>query len=1460
MASPRVEILVITNGLKESIKSLSDLEKAVLKVQRMKVDIRVDQARIKRDLLAIEDAIERLTRGEKNVSVNIYGVDRVVSSLEEAQKIQEGLIALQEVYRTETDTLNAELAQGTQAKREMVAEEKANAEAARQTAQEYERMCEAISSMGQALQGLGNVSMSLHDFAKGIGEQFSAIANMFNLNVFDTAGRELTRLATQSLVGDFSKIMSRYDIMSTFMEYMKLAGVESDAAADALQRVNDSILGLPIGLDESAQRLRRYQMFMGDIESATNLTIGLQKALYAGGANEQMRNTALYQIDRLLSSGELATAKQWMSLINGLGVSVRFLAEEMGTDAGTLASSLADGSISTQQFLDALIALGEGSSEAARELDEALGIYKGTLESWISNIRFAAVRGGETILKSLNSALTNIDGNGIVQYMERLRGAMNDMYKGIGGFITGNPVLLMRNMDAVERLFAAIDRFSASRIAEGIFNNLARGVDMLSAALNKLPVGLTEQFVVFATTLAGPLGKLFQTIAAGAPIVLGIFNRFKNFDFERLLDRIIREVERLANVVTGLLNIFPDEVLTEIMAFGLVWGKPVAAVLNSIGSALMTVGAAIAFVNTGGLTTLAAGFSGLAKLVALHPAIAATAGAVAALGVAVMSLHATDQRYKHDLFESLGLYEIDKHLDSASHAIERVNNLLSEQDTALSELGKNATVAKGILDEIGSLNASGSADDLQRMAMLIEQIQTMYPKIKLETLNTGHLSKAGEAARKAAYDFIELSEALRKVEVANQYLGDIASELFKIRIDKELLKSDLEEVEEIMQEHWNTMAKIAEKNQGDPLAFDFGNSEYRDANAAYDEAAKRKKELIEKNDELTESEKGLEKQQAVVNEMLREGESAADQYAGAEDALNGILDNTVNSASNAATALKELGEAYDAAREKAESFIDGQINRFEELEKAAATSLKEMERILENNLKIYNEYNQNSEKAFEFLLRNPTMPGLKEMLSSITEMGLEGAPQLAAVVDAMENDLDGLKSYLTNWGLADEAQKQMTDLYIALAAGMTPEQLYDVFSGKTGGEASPELAEKIMDTIWPDVKQIKPAMQKKQKELVEAMGLEWDEEAGDILHSDKIKASVEQSVEETDLTGAGQKLAEGIVRNVEISAAPIVEGMANALSEADTEGISNALAEKTEEIVSGIAEGGGLLGENGEELLFGEEGMKPVLEALDKLGEVLTGEDGSLYAHMDTLQQQMEDITEKTIPEMIKALDDLKKKLEEVTQAVDDLKEAMKYANDMTNKWTGAIKRLTSAVDAARQPVQNLTGDIRTFTSEVNAAISAVQELASAMAGLGDLSVSVPSAGGGGSFNSMASGNRAVERASGGLVYLAGGGSFWKPRGTDTVPAMLTPGEFVMRKSAVQKFGTAFMDRINSLDIGAAIQMMYRRFPQLPTYVPFYHNVDNRRTYDNHATVNQNIYTNNPDYAYRRASRWAHGL
>ena len=57
--------------------------------------------------------------------------------------------------------------------------------------------------------------------------------------------------------------------------------------------------------------------------------------------------------------------------------------------------------------------------------------------------------------------------------------------------------------------------------------------------------------------------------------------------------------------------------------------------------------------------------------------------------------------------------------------------------------------------------------------------------------------------------------------------------------------------------------------------------------------------------------------------------------------------------------------------------------------------------------------------------------------------------------------------------------------------------------------------------------------------------------------------------------------------------------------------------------------------------------------------------------------------------------------------------------------------------------------------------------------------------------------NLSPTHSTGGMIYKAGGGSIFKPRGTDTVPAMLTPGEFVIKKSSVDKIGAGNLAALN---------------------------------------------------------------
>lgn len=125
-----------------------------------------------------------------------------------------------------------------------------------------------------------------------------------------------------------------------------------------------------------------------------------------------------------------------------------------------------------------------------------------------------------------------------------------------------------------------------------------------------------------------------------------------------------------------------------------------------------------------------------------------------------------------------------------------------------------------------------------------------------------------------------------------------------------------------------------------------------------------------------------------------------------------------------------------------------------------------------------------------------------------------------------------------------------------------------------------------------------------------------------------------------------------------------------------------------------------------------------------------------------------------------------------------------------------------------------------------------------------------------------------IPESTGGLVpasgtrplYRAGGGSIFKPKGTDTVPAMLTPGEYVNKRAVVNKLGVPFFQRLNNLDIpGALRELSIRTGMNLGggTVINNYNNTTNN------TTNNFSLPTSDKDsqnFTMRRIGRFAGAL
>lgn len=95
-------------------------------------------------------------------------------------------------------------------------------------------------------------------------------------------------------------------------------------------------------------------------------------------------------------------------------------------------------------------------------------------------------------------------------------------------------------------------------------------------------------------------------------------------------------------------------------------------------------------------------------------------------------------------------------------------------------------------------------------------------------------------------------------------------------------------------------------------------------------------------------------------------------------------------------------------------------------------------------------------------------------------------------------------------------------------------------------------------------------------------------------------------------------------------------------------------------------------------------------------------------------------------------------------------------------------------------------------------------------------------------------------------LYRAHGGEIFATRGTDTIPAMLTEGEWVINRRASSRIGDDALWRLNHMDIAGAVRSLSTRMGN---------SVRNVTNNTRNATVNINNY-NTPSTGVGRASGW----
>ena len=136
-----------------------------------------------------------------------------------------------------------------------------------------------------------------------------------------------------------------------------------------------------------------------------------------------------------------------------------------------------------------------------------------------------------------------------------------------------------------------------------------------------------------------------------------------------------------------------------------------------------------------------------------------------------------------------------------------------------------------------------------------------------------------------------------------------------------------------------------------------------------------------------------------------------------------------------------------------------------------------------------------------------------------------------------------------------------------------------------------------------------------------------------------------------------------------------------------------------------------------------------------------------------------------------------------------------------------SVNNVIKSINNAKKKITTAAGKGIRVTIPVSIRFSVTSNIGTALGMIAGWRNNLRNQGGGGGSR-----HTGVQEAMGGYIYRAnGGGVPFRRRGTDTVPAMLTPGEYVQNRRAVSAFGIDFMRKVNNLDMkGAMNELMHR--------------------------------------------------
>ena len=317
----------------------------------------------------------------------------------------------------------------------------------------------ALSGLSSDVQkssgALKKVSGAVGGFAKGLAK-----AGTYGLAIKGVS-------AAVDMVGSsVTSAISRIDTLNNSQRVFQNMGFSAKDSKAMMDNLSKSIQGLPTTLDSAVQGVQLLASSTGDIGKSQEIFAALNNGILGfGGTTEQVQN-AITQLSQAFSNGKV-DAETWNSMIDsGLGPALGKLAEIMGMTTGELKSGLSDGSVSVEQFQNALIDLNKNGGGGMASLQQIAKDATSGIGTSIELMKTSVVRGVAEVIKGFDGFVKGVTGMGLADIFAGIGSAMENGLKAVVPFLEKLTPIAKTAFDSLRAGFSTVVEFIQPVIAK----------------------------------------------------------------------------------------------------------------------------------------------------------------------------------------------------------------------------------------------------------------------------------------------------------------------------------------------------------------------------------------------------------------------------------------------------------------------------------------------------------------------------------------------------------------------------------------------------------------------------------------------------------------------------------------------------------------------------------------------------------------------------------------------------------------------------------------------------------------------------------------------------------------------------------------------------------------------------------------------------------------------------------